>query len=383
MARLALIGCDDQLYVADPRHGGRLQLTSDPTPQLWGVSPTPPSTWSWPSWSPDGTRIACFELDEDDQDTGPARVHVVHTDGVRQWHCLDVEHGVPLYVQWQPDGEGLLVLVQDGEELELQHIRLDRLGHASSVERGLPLFFTWHPDGERVVVHTASSSESRLVVRDVSGRLPDEVLPQRPANYCAPIFQGDRLIHVDAGGGTNQLVSTDDTGADAQVLLEFEGLGALLRTDDAFLFSAAPDGEGKPYRGLLRIGQELEPVSGEHCLAFFPRGEDLVLVQVDTENNCLTWQLVVAGETRELCRFWPSREQLFHLRFFDQFAPSHRLLSPDGRRLVFCGHPLDTDEQRDEPSVLVYDLERHELRDLGPGAFACFSPVENSTTSEA
>ena len=373
-ARLALIGADDQLYVADPRHGGRLQLSTNATPQVWGIASGPPSTWSWPCWSPDGQRIACLELRDGDDETGPVRVQILHTDGVQQWHALDVEHGVPLYVQWQPDGQGLLVLVQDGDELELQHVRLDRLGDARTIERGVPLFFTWHPDGQRVVVHTASGEDTRLVVRDTAGTHPDEVLPQEPGNYCAPVVADGRLVHVDRRHGTNRLLSTDLEGADEHRLLEFSGLGAVLAARDGVLFSAAPEGEGNPYRGLVRLRDGLETLTPEDSLAFFPAGDSVLLVQIDSDENCLTWKRVGPDGAQELCQFWPSRETLFFLRFFDQFVQSHRAVSQDGRALVFCGHTLDDAPRGGEPSVLLYDLDTHQLRDMGPGSFACFAP---------
>ena len=39
--------------------------------------------------------------------------------------------------------------------------------------------------------------------------------------------------------------------------------------------------------------------------------------------------------------FIPSREQLTMFQFFDQYAYSHSLWSPDGRSLVFAGKLVD------------------------------------------
>ena len=40
----------------------------------------------------------------------------------------------------------------------------------------------------------------------------------------------------------------------------------------------------------------------------------------------------------ELAHFLPSREQMFILSFFDQYALSHPPLAPDGSALAFAGH---------------------------------------------
>ena len=384
--RLAYVGTDRQLHLIDADGHSPAQLTlslGDNPLLLWGQPGLESKTWAWPTWSPDGRRLACFEMPQaDDEETGEATVHVVDTDGVQQMELLRVDRGVPLYCQWQADGEGLLVLVQDEEELELRHLRLDALGRYDVVERGVPLFFTWHPDGRRIFVHTASEGNprtSRLVVRDTWSILPDDVLPQDPGNYCAPVLCGDTLVHVDRRGHDSALVRTALDGSDQEQLLTYEGLGAIVPAGGRqVVFAAAPQGEGTPYRGLLLVGDRgVETLCTDDCLAFAwneARGA-LVYAQVDLQSNCLVWKVVRPGEEpRELKAFWPSREQLFYLRFFDQFVQSHDLVDPSGRWLTFAGHTAEEAAQGSEPTVHVLDLDTGALHDLAPGLFACFRP---------
>ncbi len=388
MARLAYVGTDRQLHLIDADGCNPAQLTlslGDNPLLLWGRPDLEPKSWAWPTWSPTGDRLACFELPSgDDEVTGEAKLHVVDVTGVRQVELLTVERGVPLYCQWQPDGGGLLLLVQDEDELELQHVRLDRIGQASAVERGVPLFFAWQPDGRRIMVHTASGGDprtGRLVVRDTEGRLPDEVLPQDPGNYCAPVLLGDHVVHVERRRSHSSLVRTRLDGSEQVKLLEYEGLGAIVPAGAGrVVFSAAPQGEGTPYRGLLLVGDDgTIELSGDECLAFSwseARGA-LVYAQVDLDSNCLVWKVVEPGSPpRELTRFWPSREQLFYLRFFDQFVQSHDLVDPSGRWLTFAGHTVEDAACGTEPQVHVIDLDGSpDPVDLAPGLFACFSPV--------
>ena len=42
---------------------------------------------------------------------------------------------------------------------------------------------------------------------------------------------------------------------------------------------------------------------------------------------------------QDIGTFWPSRDQLFYLHFFEQYSNSHPIVSVDGRMLVFAGHP--------------------------------------------
>ena len=46
---------------------------------------------------------------------------------------------------------------------------------------------------------------------------------------------------------------------------------------------------------------------------------------------------VASGSTTNLVDFAPSPDQLTMFQFFDQYAYSHRLWSPDSRFLVFSG----------------------------------------------
>ncbi len=383
LARLAVVGNDRQLHQVR-LDGSSTQLTlslaSNPL-LLWGQPSLQLASWSWPTWSPDGRRLACFELPDGDDVSGPARVHVLEDDGVSQRNLLELSGRIPIYLSWRPDGAGLAVLMQDEEELVLGYVAIDTLGKLRIIEEGVPLFFTWGPDRRRLLVHSATGIAGRVAIRDSEGRLPDQVLPQPPGSYCAPVVVGERVVHVERKSGTNALISTDVDGEQSRSLLEFEGLGAVVPVDERrVIFAAAPAGEGSPYRGATLVdivSGELTRLHDEESLAFFwsTEGQQLLYARVEAQDQCLAWCSVRPSEsTVKLCQFIPSREMLFYLHFFDQFVHSHRLVSPDGRHLVFAGHRPDA--RSGPPQIWVKDL-RTELpaKPLADGCFACFSPA--------
>ena len=57
------------------------------------------------------------------------------------------------------------------------------------------------------------------------------------------------------------------------------------------------------------------------------------------EPGMLRWKVldVATGAVSTLIDFTPSADQVTVLQFFDQFAGSHRIWSPDSRSLVFAG----------------------------------------------
>ena len=59
---------------------------------------------------------------------------------------------------------------------------------------------------------------------------------------------------------------------------------------------------------------------------------------------------VKTGKSTALSIFFPSRDMIYYLNFFDQFARSHSLWSPDGHYLAFAG--VDT---LGKQSVMILD----------------------------
>jgi len=221
-----------------------------------------------------------------------------------------------------------------------------------------------------------------LVVRDTQGVLPDEVLPQAPGRYCRPLVMGNRVAHVSHVNGVERLVSSDLLGEDEQILLEYEGLGAIMpaRSQSGIVFSSAPDSGNTPYRGATLFslsGRDPIRLTEHDLICFFwsDKGEQLIYARLLPELNCLAWYSARPNEAPvELVRFRPSREMLYYLHFFDQFAETHKLVSGDGRYLVFSGQ-LEEDAPESKPQIYVLDLRGAEkLRNVGQGSFGCFEP---------
>lgn len=323
---------------------------------------------AWPCWSPDGRWIACFRSPGGEDDLADASVNVVEVDGVEELQLLDLAGQLPIYAQWSPDSARLAVLAQDEDELELQVCRLDRVGHKRIVDKGVPLFCSWTPDGEGLLVHAGGKKErpGRLMVRrPTMGE--DSLFDDRPGSFCVPVFIGERAIYVTGGGTSARVVASDADGRNRHELAAMEGLVALL-PDPAgrrLALAHAPGGEMTPYQGIWLLsseGSDIRPLVEQPLMAFFwePDGGGLLFATVDARRGCLWWWRRRLDSTvdERLAAFRPTRDQLFHLHFFEQYARSHPLVTPDGSTLVYAAWP-DPRANGAEASAQIFALDLH------------------------
>ncbi len=398
MIRFVFVGRDRQVYLGDPAQARVWPLTTavPGNDRPWGALAARRDAWSWPTWSPDGTWIACFSAEESDEDSGPARIVALSTDGVREEIWGHVETGVPVYVQWAPSGEHLAVLAQDGKELSLTLVSRARLGRVREVASGLPLFFNWTPEDTLLLHVGQESGDTSLTLRDPVGTEADVPYPASPGSFCAPVFAGGRPIYaVEADEGASEVVISRMDGTEARALARYKGLLAIVPAPRRpwVALSAAQRGEGSPYDGIdlvqLYTG-DVRRASDSGCLAFFwaPDGSYLLQAVVDHPANGVTWWRVDAegGAPRRLATFWPTRDMLFFLHFFDQYGQSHSPLSPDGRWLVYAGYPVGgTQADVSVPArIWVLDLEASEpvARPVAEGTFATFPPLPGERAAQ-
>ncbi|MCK6525918.1 hypothetical protein L6R49_31325 [Myxococcota bacterium] len=388
--RVVLIGGDHQAHLIDSDGGRPLALTVDWSKQLmlsrWGEPATPSTAWLWPAWSPDGAWVAAFELPHDDDAAGPAQLQLLSTDGVRQVALLTLTDEAPLYAAWSPDSAGLALLTQPAEgALNLRTVLMSRPGESRLLEQGAPLFFSWAPSGAAVSVHVGGRRDGRVIVRDALGDGADLTPSASPGLYCAPIWIGERLVFVEGLGGlSGAIISARGDGSDAREVARCQGLAAITPAFDGerLLLGVARDGEGGAYDVVrlldLRTGEDMI-VNEDPCLAFFwsAARRSLIYARVDRARGHLSWhERPLGGPARALCQFIPTREQLFHLHYFDQLVLTHPLLTADGATLIFSGTLAGPGaDAAGAPQVYALDLDGEEgPRALAPGAYACACP---------
>lgn len=347
--RLAFITPSGQLATIAPDGTNERTLTSGET------------FYQFPAWSPTSNQIAVigggrgaergvFVLaDEDDSTAVP-----LYTTGT------------PIYLYWSPNGQRVSFIANHPRGLALHIAPADGQTASDVLTTGQPLYWQWLADNEQTLTHASSGA---LAYVDVAGNVNALDLG-RNGFFQAPALSADGryLAYSDraAEAGGRALFIYDNEPANTLYQSRHLGVLAMSWSPTAAQLAYTSPTENRPTSfGPLQLYDVATGAStvlvAERVLAFFwsPDGRQIAYLAVSNENNqqakvgeqakasvqpiqqtddiYLTLNVleVATGGIRPLYTFQPTR--LFvnqFLPYFDQYALSHRLWSPDSQFVV-------------------------------------------------
>ena len=398
--RIAYIGPYGDLFTINPDGSDERRLTgvsrvrSRPSDPAGPASPSDTAafyqvqdldfneSYAWPTWSPDGTRLAVSKVQIAPNRTLEVSIQVI--DAVTGISRIVYENdvpgliadGSPHYLYWSPDGELLSFLATTRQGMTLFAVNPDTTDGAIALERGAPLYFSWSGNGRSLIVH--SRDEVKLLRRPLLGYDPQHVASA--VGFRTPALSADGETWAWSGGDASGSVIYvgGSSGPATRDVLDTGPLVAFMWSPDGRTLAVAdnPDPQGRIYQRLRLVsadGSGLRTLVEEPLLAFYwsPDGARLAWVGVDAEEQVFEMKVspvVEAGQSgdgqppdaRELFRFRPSGETFTMFSYFDQYAYSHSPWSPDGTRLVVAGSEGPVAERRNGHSptgALVYVLD--------------------------
>jgi len=350
------------MYVSD-QGGGKLQkLTDDAViPQSQNE---PYHYYQFPTWAQDGSQVAFVGLaSQGPQITSSLMVANVDDKTQKEVYTSQSEH--PFYVYWSPDNENVSFLSTNSsgaQNMLLQSVPAQG-GERTLVDTGSPYYWSWAPDGSVMIVHTGdgtSTAPEHLAFLRMGSNVLEDGLPETPASFQAPAWSpdGSHIALALLSDQKNQVVVTDSSGAYPKVIGTFISKTAFAWSSDsrklAYLDSAQALSAGTA--GALHIYDmetSKETVEDRSIVAFFwsPSGEEIayfILVQANdtgssaSDSTTATPQYalqlnvldVATGESRVLFTYRPTDQFLNILPYFDQYAQSVTIWSPDNNNLV-------------------------------------------------
>ena len=363
--------------------------------------------FSFPTWSPDGTRFAVIREGPDDTAidvfTPPAGLGtaaapaVVYRSGDRP----------PFYVYWSPDGRSLTFLTTEPNGLALRVAPADASTEAVVIREGSPMYWAW-ADASRLLVHSGGDGPAGFF-----GEVRPDGVATEPAaivtgGFRVPAISSDGLFRafVAPGERTPQRVVVESRDRTTSHAVDVFGVAAIafgLGSDElAFVAQAGPGPETVVPIGPLRLldaaSGKVRTLLGGTVIGFFwsPDGKTIAALEVpaasddkiaslgrgtlisssaarevaaDGRRLRFTFVDVGSGTIRSHWGFTVSQvfvDQL--LPYFDQYALSHRMWSPDSAKIAIPVVADGTDQ------VMVVPADGAGARKIADGVVGFWSP---------
>ncbi len=362
--KIAYVGTDFNIYTLDSTSHERAVITSDA-----GRLADRVRFYQWPTWSRDG-RLSYFQTETDGRTFQEVRAFV-SPDGVTAGEevYMTGERSFT-YAFWSPQNcpaaancRDLAILMGGPTGFVVERVRNGSDPSSSETIGTAPgqFYFSWSPDGSRMLWQRSGRT------LDIYNAVEDEVvetLTQAPGRFSAPMWSpvDDRLLFGarSEDGATTDIVIVSPDGTSKPLVSGLTGQAA---------FAWSPDGNAVAYtenQGTMLVvdavsGEQISRSAATGVLAFFwsPDSRHIAYVTLANEPGSITasdvktdlakmaaqgqelpglsWS-VLDVETRLAWRsgsFMPTRDMIYLLSFFDQFAQSHRVWSPDSRHIVY------------------------------------------------
>ncbi|MCB0195025.1 MAG: hypothetical protein KDJ65_23955 [Anaerolineae bacterium] len=423
--RIAYIDLQNQLNTISPHGQDRHLLTHGQFPAS-GPSQDSPfgrPDFQFPTWSPDGQHIATIGSDGNN---GGLYVVPDNHQSVPLKRLYASESRLPFYMYWSPDSHMISFVATDLQGIGLHLVSLESNDYRL-LTTGQPIFWDWMPESDQILIHSGINyPEAQLALIDLKPEANIGENIAQPGLFQAPSIapNGRYWAYAEMDDYDNGQLVVADIATQEQIEVPYEGVVAFNwnPAGDRLAFIAPPNPIRRYYGPLHLLDtarKSVRKLVDETILAFFwsPTGQHLAyFTMADTppvqhtihrpsyalngngtgngngngvhKNNDLSlssaadqpyepddtllldvWIIdVTNGEKANIATVRPS--SLFvnqFLPFFDQFALSHRIWSPDGTALVM---PMDKD---DSTNIFIIPIDGSQPFAIAIGKIAFWS----------
>jgi TolB protein len=385
--RIAFVDSAGRLgTVAPDGHNGRLLTQTG-------------ASYRFPAWSPDGRQIAAVGVDGSE---GGVYAWVDEEDAPRNT-LFASSMRPPIYLYWSPDSRQVSFLANDRSSLGLWLAATDGSAPARQIASGQPFYWDWSQSGDQLFVHSGGiGRNARLAFLDAGNEQTGENVAS-PGLFQAPgISRDGRYLAYGQDEGESFVVTIEEQASGQRTTAPHVGLAALgWSPTTQHLAWTSPRADQLTFAGPLRIMDaptgEVTTLVQDTVVGFFwspdgqriayltptaaadnpgaarPAGLAALSPAPEAQRGRLSFRLwvvdVASGQQRLLSTFRPSEIFLNQfIPFFDQYALSHRLWSPNSDAIV-----LPMLDNNGESGIYVVSLESGNATRIASGSMAFWS----------
>lgn len=393
--QIAYIDGEGDLYLIQPTGEGRRKLASGEMLQTIAYVPqwvkAGQDFYSWPVWSPDGNRIACFRVTHGEN--GPMDgLYIFDARSSQVLHAYEAQGLRPIYAYWAPNSQNLAVLLGGPGAFSLGLWPTASEQKPKTVAKGAPFYFHWRTDGQALLAHTGGDTEAKeghsiSLINIESGKR--QIVSLAPAAFGPPSWSSDGrwLAYGDHTKEKATVMIASADGSTPKSMGVFpEKIALEWSPTHPVLAVASSSFIGDPLLEELKV---IEVASGktrtlvkDNFAAYFwsPDGTRILYAKRKLGTDLWAWAVVEVkdGKTYEVVDFVPSRPLLLVFQYFDQYALSHRIWSPDSKHFVFAGAAGANARPEDglrTPAVYTVEAIAHaKAKSIAEGHIAFWSP---------
>ncbi len=279
------------------------------------------------------------------------------------------------YLNWAPDGSqvGVLYGAPQGVVLEI----VDPVESTTlPVGSGSPFYFSWSPDGTEMAVHVGGATFGTI---EPGGELMD--LGSTTSVYQALRWTPAGIFHIDSEGlevvdRSGDRLLAELPGEPVYFVPNAQGTKVAIEsfTDEPAGSSAAQSEVATVKANAVSVLDvttgEVDVASEDTSVGFFwsPDGEGLLLLQLTGRSGEAEVSVWRDGETTLVATMTPPVSFFQNvLQFFDQYAQSLQLWSPDSSRVALPG------EIAEESGVWVIPIDGSEPSLVSDGNWVAWS----------